>query len=453
MDPIVHRDSGSFSELMKLALPLVVSFLSHAIMGIVDTWIVGKVGTAEQAGVGLGYSLSWGFISIFAGTFSVVTTFVSQYLGAQRKNEVGKWVQIGFLMMIPISILMLSIGYGIDSFIDLFGTNEEIRPNASTYLGIVVSGSPLFLLSFILISFFRGIGDTVLQMRVTVVANVFNMVLDAILVFGYLGFPAMGVKGAAIATVSAMGLSFLLYLASYLNKKHRVSFLTNCCFPLKSEDVAIFLKVGFPIGLSWFVEQLAFTVMTIYIGRSDAVSMASHAIVFQLISFSFMPAIAISIAAGTLVGRYIGAERKDIAGRSASLAVRFSVAFMATIGLCFILFGQPVVGLFNANPVVVRNGASALTIAAFFQLFDALGISVDGVFRGAGKTTFPMVVRLISLWFFFIPLVFVLGSGMGPLRGAWMAAFVGIFLQGMIMFGEYRRGKWMEKSLVHPSVE
>ncbi len=442
--------AGGTAELLSLAFPLVITFISHVLMGVADTVVMGQVGTAEQGGVGLGSALFWSFTSFAAGMLSTVTTFVAQAYGARKNDEVRHSVVVGMGLALPLSAMLVALGFWVPELIELFGTNPGATPHVIVYLRWMLCASPLFLLNFVLISFFRGLSDTVTPMLVTLAVNVVNIGLNIVFVFGYLGSPRMGVHGVALATVISMGISSLAFLALYFSKTHHARYFTRTRLPFAEIPWRRFLVVGVPIGVSWLLENMAFNIMSLYIAAFDPASTAANTIVFQLCQVSFMPAVGISIAASTLTGKYIGAGRPDLAVRSARRSVALAVGYMGTLGMAFFLAPSFFIGLFSSDAEVLRLGVFALHLAAMFQVFDAMGLAVDGVFRGAGYTMMPMLIRLGAMWFVFVPCIFLLGHYVfdSGIAAGWTAATVGIGLQGTVMLVAFFAFPWWNKGRV-----
>jgi len=447
---IIPADAGRTSELMRLAFPLIVTFVSHVIMGVADTVVMGQVGTDEQGGVGLGASLFWSMSSFASGMLSAVTTFVAQAYGARKHEEVRHPVVVGIGLALPLGALLVIASLWVPELIGLLNTNDGARPHVVTYLRWMLCAAPLFLLNFVLIGYFRGISDTVTPMIVTLAINVVNVVLNIVFVFGYLGSPEMGVQGVALATLISMGLSVVVFFGLYFSRSHHARYATRRPLPFAEMPFRRFLKVGLPIGVTWFLENMAFNIMSLYIAAFDPASTAANTIVFQLCHVSFMPAVGISIAATTLVGKYIGAGRPELALRSARRSVALAVAYMGTLGGVFLLAPAFFISLFSSDPEVIRLGAMALHVAAFFQVFDAMGLAVDGVFRGAGITLLPMLVRLGVMWFLFVPSIFLLGHYVfdtGIMAG-WTAALIGLALQGTILLAAFFFTPWQLRGRV-----
>ncbi|RJO66471.1 MAG: MATE family efflux transporter [Myxococcales bacterium] len=442
---VVNERSGSTREVFSLAYPLVISFLSFSIMGIVDTFIIGRVGTAEQGGVGMGQTLAWTVFSFFTGAISALTTFVAQAYGAGKHDTLAKWVTTTLALVAPMSLIgWLTIPF-LPTLVDMMGTTPEVRPHVLTYMIVRIWGMPFILLNFAFSAFLRGLGDTRTPMFVTIAANVVNALLDVILIFGYGPIPALGVYGAAQATVIATIIGAAMYARVYLSAKHHAAFGTRHLAWPGHDYIVRFLKISLPVGGSWVVESVSWAVMTIYVASIDPAGLAAHVIVFQCIHFSFMPAAAISIVASTLVGQYLGAERVDLAKRSARTTIFWGTAFMATVGVAFYLLREQLVGQFNADPEVIKTGATLIIVAASFQVFDALGITTSGVLRGAGDTRYPLYVQFGAAWGLFIPLIFLFGKTMdGGVVGAWIAALTFIVVLAVAMVFRYLGGKWQK---------
>jgi len=440
---VVHDKSGTSGELFHLAYPLMISFLSMTIMGLIDTFIVGYVGTAQQGGVGFAMNITWTMFSLFTGMMGAVVTFVAQAYGAGRIEQIKRWVMVAFTLSVPSSLIIFAAIPFASDIIDLIGTEEELRPHVVTYMTIMMLGVPFLLSNFIFSGFFRALGDTRTPMVVTIIANVINAGLAVLLVFGCCFVPAMGVSGAATATVFAQACQAVVYLYVYVNDRNNTLYGTRSLFIISASELGRFLKLGLPMGMAWSIEMVSWAFMMSLISRMGAASMAASTIVWQLMHFSFMPTVALSIAISTLVGQYLGAERIDLARRSAKIGLVWGLSFMFVLGAIFAIGRNHFIAIFNADPEVVATGSTLLLIAAAFQIFDALNICSSGVLRGAGDTRFPMYVQLGLAWMIFIPLVYVFGSLLEwGVYGAWMAGLVFIVLLGIAMFLRYAAGGW-----------
>ncbi len=429
----VHARSGSIREVAVLAAPLVIASLSQSFMWVVDTFLMGRVGTAEQGAVGLGGVLWWSVLCLFAGTMTVTGILVAQDYGA-RKPDLALNVRAGLLLVLPMSLIVLALRGAVPIGLRAMHVTDAVRPYAQTYIDVRMLAAPLVLTSFVLTSYLRGIGNTLTPMIVSLIANVANALLAVVLIFGLFGLTPRGVAGAAIATVLASSIECALYIGAYFfGRASRAHGSRTWSFP-PPRVLRKFLVAGLPIGLAWLFEAVAWTSFSVYSGTRPADELAAHAILFQVTGLCFMPAAALGNAAATLVGQYMGARRRDLARRSAFSALAVGMAYMSVVSVALAAFRIPLMRAFNPTPEVVALGGSIALIAALYQPFDGFGIVVQGVLRGAGHTAIPTAVMLASGLFVFIPLVWLLGEheGMG-IRGAWLAALAHVVVVSALL--------------------
>jgi MATE family multidrug resistance protein len=293
------------------------------------------------------------------------------------------------------------------------------------------------------VGFLRGVGDTKTPMKVTLFVNALNIGFTYLLVFGKLGLPALGVPGAALGTVLSQGIASGIYLHLLLGKKTSERYATRKLYPPDRDLFLRWLKVGAPIGLWWTLEMGGFTVFTMFVATLGEVQLAGHQIVRQLMHLSFLPGVALSVAALTLVGQYLGAGDPASAERSAKTSIKIGMLIMGSLSLLFMLLRHPIAYLFNRDPAVQEVAANLFFFLVVFQVLDALGTVASGAIRGAGDTRWPMVVSLLLSWFLFVPSVFLLGRLVGcGVYGAWTGATVYICVLGLTMYGRFKGGKW-----------
>jgi MATE family multidrug resistance protein len=291
-------------------------------------------------------------------------------------------------------------------------------------------------------SFFRGVGDTRTPLYVTLGANALNAVLDYGLIFGKLGLPAWGVAGAGVATAIAHWVSMVAILAAYRRKKLADRYDTH---PVRPNAVAIrrFLRTGAPIGGQWFMGMTSFAVFTTMVAHMGDTKMAASQAFVMLLSLSFMQAVGISIAATTLVGRYVGRENPEAVARSFRSAIVLGVGLGGLVALLFVTVPIPLLRIFTDETDVLSLGRPLLLIGALFQLFDAVAIISDGALRGAGDTRWPFVIEIVLAWGFFLPLAWFLAITLdGGLTGAWLGGLIHICLLALVLVLRFRSGAW-----------
>jgi len=422
---------------------VIVATLSQSMMGVVDTFFMGRIGTAEQGAVGLAGVIFWTVLSFFSGTLQGVSTFAAQHFGAGDHRRCGRDGWMGLAVSLPSAAIMAAMAFLSSSIFAFIGTDESIRPHATDYMFIRMAGSIFVVINFSVVNFLRGIGDTRTPMYFTLGANVLNGFLNYALVLGNWGAPRMGASGAALASVIATAVFSIIYLVFFFTGERNRVFHTRVIRPIPVRDVLRFLRIGAPIGGTWMLEMVSWSVFMSIVSRLGNVQLASTNIVFQVLHFSFMGAVALGTAATTLVGQYLGAEDPATAEKTARSTIRSGVAYCVSMGVVFLVARHQIVAIFNSDPAVIEMAGRLFIYAAVFQFFDGLGISSSGIIRGAGDTRWPMILTVILAWGFFIPFTYVMVSyaGLG-IDGAWTAATAFICTVGCGMWLRLKSGKW-----------
>lgn len=441
---------ASVREVFWLALPIIISMASSSILGLVDTFFMGWVGPGAQAAVGFGAPTVFSLLSLFFGTITGLTTFVSQYFGARRYSECGRmlWHVLPAALVVG-GLCALMLNPLITIILDVMGTNPEIVDDIYAYMSIRIYASPVIFISFALLSFLRGIGDMKTPAVVTGIAVILNVPLTYIFTFGWMGIPAYGAAGAAIGTVLAQFVEMLLYFYVVMNRRNADQYRTRSLVRPSLKTYLEFFKVSLPVGVCWGIEHAGWVIFGLYIASLSKEEAAAHAVVQSFMNLAFMPGLAISIAATTLVGQYLGAGNPKSAEKSARYSVRMSMGALVSLGLIFFVLRYVIADCFSDDPVVIQIAANLFIFVAIYQVFDAMGITLSGALRGAGDTRFPMFIMLGCIWFVMVPLVYVLGNVCGfGLYGAWTAGSLAIILMGVCYYARFKTGKWKTMGLM-----
>lgn len=429
--------------MLALAYPVVITMLSQTLMGLVNTIMVGRLGTSQLGGVGLGGNLSWTFFAFFNGLLSSASTFIAQDYGAKQYNDIGKiaWHYIYISITSYIAVLFLTAFAG--PVFRLIGSSAEVEKHGSTYIRIMLySGIGIFI-NFSISGFFRGIGNTKTPMFISLIANIFNVICNYLLIFGRFGFPRLEVAGAALANLISILLSSALYLTIFSTNKYNRTYFSRAFYRLDFGLIRRIVRVGMPMGVQFFLDSASFSVFGALIARMGDAHLAASNAALSIMSTSFMPLVGISIAATTLVGQFIGARDIKHARKSGYTAIKLGVLYAFIIASNFFAFSRRLISLISKDPDVINYGAKILVLAGIFQLSDGFGICSNGALRGAGDTRFTMVVGLSYAWFLFVPLAYLFGHVLGGgVVGAWMGATIYIIIYGITVFIRFRRGKW-----------
>jgi len=305
------------------------------------------------------------------------------------------------------------------------------------------------LCSFTLLGFFRGIGDMLTPLWVTALTNGLNVVLDYLLIFGHAGFPPLGVAGAAWATVLSTGVGSLLYLGLFWQRGQRQGLLAQWLEPFTRREAWRLLRVSFPVGFQGMLESSAWTLFTVFVARLGAVEAAAHQIALSVLSLAYMLAFGVTIAATTLVGRYLGAGKQHEAWQSARSCVTLAAVGLGVLGTGLVLGRHGLVAVFNRDAAVQLLGTRLLLSVALFQVCQGLALVAAGILRGAGDTRWPMVVGVAISWGLFLPGAWLVMFPMqGGVSGGWLSALLYGVVLVLAMLLRVWRGGWRHYTLV-----
>jgi putative MATE family efflux protein len=392
--------------------------------------------------------LAWSFTALFAGSITVVTTFVAQDFGAGAVRKIKRHSYTAITLIPFFTVAVWALIPWFPDMIRVMGTDATVAPLVTQYLNIRILGMPFLLMIFALNGFLRGLGEMRAPMINSIVANAINAVLSVILVFGLLGFPKMGIAGAATASVFGAFCEALFNIVIFWSKKHNDLYQTRSMNFPHVKEIRRFAKVGLPIGLMWIADMLVWTLFSMYSATLDPVSLAAHVILFQVLHLSFLPAAAIAVTGQTLVGQYIGAKRIDLATKAANRSMAVGIGFMTCAAVLMSALRYPMITVFNADPEVIRVGVQLTLIAALFQPFDGACITISGVLRGAGDTYFPLYAVLFSGIIIFVPCGYLLGETIGwGIYGAWFASLIYVVTFATLVGYRYWRGAWKTMSI------
>lgn len=449
---------GGYSQLLRIAVPLILSNGAYAIQEFVDrvflAWYSPEaVAAATPAGI-----LNFMFMSLFINTAGYVGTFVAQYHGARREERVGPSIWQGIYLSVAAGLLLLPLIPAASWMFRIIGHGGRVAAYETVYFQILTAGAVFAILNAAFSAFYSGLGKTWPVLWVLLVSTAVNIVLNYLLIFGHAGLPRLGVAGAGIATVIAGAAATAIFAVCVLARRDRR------LYGLQKARVDLHLcrrivRYGVPSGLQIMIDMSGFTVFILLVGRLGTADLAATNIALNINMLAFMPVIGLGIAISVLVGQHIGDRRIDRAEYAAYSGAHIALAYMACIVAAYLLlpdlFLLPY--MLNSDPAVYRGIGSAarslLRFVAVYSLFDALTLSFSSAIKGAGDTRFVvLVVAALSLGVLTIPtavMLLVFGWGM---YAAWSAATLYISLLGVVFFLRFRHGAWKAMSVIEPSV-
>ncbi len=434
---------GGVREVGLLAWPVVLQMSFETVLQLVNSALVGRLGATELGAVGFGGIWVWTLITPFFGCATGVQVFVAQEDGAGRSRASGAWVWQGLYALVPACALWTGlVALWFTSLLAWIGPSQELQTQAALYAHARFLGIPIVIAGSATTAFFRGIGDTRTPMFAMIASVATHVPLAYGLVLGRLGLPSWGIYGAGIAIVVSESVYTGLIFYALLRRRTRQAYGTG---PVAFSASAIrrLLRTSAPIGGTWLLDMTSFALFTSIVARMGDAEMAASQAMLQLLSLSYMQAIGISTAAGTLLGRYIGAQDLESATRTYRSAMKLVLLLAAVVAAIFLGLPELLMRIFSNDPRVLALARPLLVLGAFFQVADAVNVVANGSLRGGGDTRWPFVVQATLAWILRLPVVWVVAVILeGGVLGAWIAELGYIWVLAGLLVWRFRVGRW-----------
>jgi putative MATE family efflux protein len=332
--------------------------------------------------------------------------------------------------------------------LELMGGSPSLLAMGSTYARIMLGGNATILLLFLVNAIFRGAGDAAIAMRVLWLANAINIALGPCLIFGLGPFPALGVKGAAIATNIGRGTGALFALSRLLRGSSARVSIRKRHLRIDPKVIARLVQLSANGTLQTLIGTASWIGLIRILSSFGSDVLAGYTIGIRVVIFALLPSWGLSYAAATMVGQALGARKPERAERAVWIAGFYNMIFLGIVGAVFVLFAHPIATIFTTDPGVMPNAVDTLRIIALGFLFYAYGMVLAAAFNGAGDTTTPTILNVVVFWLFEIPLAFVLSKplGYGP-RGVYVAVAVAFSMLAVVSAVLFRRGRWKVRAV------
>jgi putative MATE family efflux protein len=371
---------------------------------------------------------------------------IARAIGAGNRDEASTAAGQSLMLALVVGLVSGLAGWAVsDALLRLLGAAPVVVADGGAYLRISLLGSFTAFVLFIANAALQGAGDAVTPMLVMALANLLNLALDPLLIFGWGPVPRLGVQGAALATVLSQATAALLSTHVLLRGKSSLQVRLAQCRPHFGMAWRI-LRIGIPGTGQMLSRSLMGVVMMRIVASCGTAAVAAYGTGMRLHIMILMPAFAMGGAVATLVGQNLGAGKPDRARHSAWLATWLNMAFMVLAALGLALFAPQTIRFFNSDPEVVQIGARYLQIVSPFYVFASLGIVLGRGLNGAGDTVMPMLSTVFSLWVLQVPLAVWLARVWQPAtHGIWWAMVVGTVVHGVLIAGWFETGRWKHK--------
>lgn len=433
-------------EALILAVPVMLTQLGQVSVQLFDNIIVGNLlGAKALAAVSLGNAV---FFSVFVfglGISFAIPPLISEAHAQKKHQRINSVFRHGFVLNLCVGILLMLLLLGFIPILPYLNQPPEIIPDTQDYLFMMALSVLPFMAFQTLREVSEGLGYTVGVTVATIIANIVNIALNYILIKGMFGFPPMGVKGSAIATLVAR--IFMLVMLYFILRRHETTRRYITAFTLKINELRIkmfsrMLKLGLPTALQMFFEVTAFAGAAFICGLVSARDIASHQIALSMASFTFNLCIGFSVASTVMVGRKMGEKNFVELRRLGINNLKLSFIFMTVCGLFFI-FGREILPTFftrKEDVEVILLASQLLIIAALFQLSDGVQVTALGILRGIQDVKIPSILTFIAYWIITIPLGYFLcvTLEMGAF-GMWIALGLGLTISAVMLVVRFNR--------------
>lgn len=390
-------------EILRLAIPSIATFSSMTVTGLLILMIVGKLGAAAIAVVGISNILMYNLWALFSGNQGAINYLVAQNYGAKNMKLGNQRMQIALILSALQAFLLLGASFFLPHFIlDVMGANAAILKLGTPYVQVRMYAMMFTVFNIVFYAYMRATGDTRTPMNISIINSALVVVLTYVLAYGKLGFPNLGVQGAGWSMVAAEGITFLLNVLVYfrfLNEKY----FTRSIVPIEWRQVRLLLFESSKLGITEFSNSLGMLVFTSCITRLGTVAIAANEIALNILSFGFMPSNGFGAASTVGIGQEIGKGQPLAAKRFGLVTVYLGLGFMSLFSIFLFLFALPVAKAYTTDSAVYLTSVSLIHLASFIQLFSGAGIIFAGGLRGAGDTTFLSRAALLLNWLLFIP--------------------------------------------------
>ncbi|MEH7120909.1 MATE family efflux transporter [Neobacillus vireti] len=430
-------------EILRLAIPSIATFSSMTVTGLLILMIVGKLGAASIAVVGITNVLMYNLWALFSGNQGAINYLVAQNYGSRNMRMGNQRMQIALILAALQAILLFVASYVIPHFIlEVMGSNAAILQLGVPYVQVRMFAMMFTVFNIIFYAYMRATGDTRTPMNISLINSALVVFLTYSLAYGKFGFPNLGLQGAGWSMVAAEGITFLLNLLVYfrfLNEKY----FTRSWIPIERHQVRLLLFESSKLGITELSNSMGMLVFTACITRLGTVAIAANEIALNILSFGFMPANGFGAASTVGIGQEIGKGRPLEAKRFGLVTVYLGLGFMLLISIILFVFALPVAKLYTTDSAVYLTSVSLIHLASFILLFSGSGIIFAGGLRGVGDTTFLSRTSLLLNWIFFVPCTILLTQvyHLGQ-TGAWTAFCSLIILQCVTNAWRYKSLNW-----------
>jgi multidrug resistance protein, MATE family len=455
-DAAPHPLPGGSRELLFLATPLIVSQSFMTVQVFVDTILLAWHDQLEMSASLPAVMWFWQLFGLLQVTAGYTSTFVAQYTGAARPHRVGPAVWQGIYFAVLAGLLMLLLVPAAPLLIAAGEHTTALQSLEGAYLRCLAFAALPMLIMAAVNGFFSGRGQTWTVLGIEAFGTTVNVALALVLIFGRLGFPELGIEGAGWATVAGSWASALLAVGLLLRRRYRQGYATASGWRPEKELFGRLIKYGGPAGMQVFLDVLVFNFFVQLVGQLGEAAMGASTLTVRLNMIAFLPMMGLGQAVCILVGQRLGADRPDLAEKSAYTGLKWAFGYMSTVAVVYLTLPDLIVSVFEGD----RDPASFAAVAAIvpgllvcvaaYSVVDSVNLTFAFALRGAGDTRFVTLVTFCLAWPIMVLPTFLVVQAGGSVYWAWWFATAHIFAMAACFSLRFRTGKWKAMRVIEP---
>jgi len=454
-------DTNLGKATFKLALPAIMEMLMQTLLGFADMAMVGSLGAVAIAAIGLSDMPMMTAMSLFAALSVGTTALVARAIGARNQSEASNVAKQSLIVSIVLAIIFTLLGLLLaNPIVKLMGAEPDVIPKSVAYFRIVSLGLPFMIITMIMSGVLRGSGDTKTPMYINGISNIVNIIGNFFMIFSsriisidvpfieknislFIPGAGLGVSGAAISTTLSRFLGGIILLIILVKGKALVKLNIREKIEIDIITIKRIFKIGVPAAIEQFLMRFGQLLFARIVSSLGTVMFAAHRITLTAESLSFNAGFGFALAATTLVGQYLGANKPKLAEKSGFIAVKMGAVWMAAFGIFFFIWPDVFLRIFTRDKEILDNARWCLKIVAISQPFLAAVMGFAGALRGAGDTKRVLIITFTGIWgirltfAYLLAIVFKLG-----LIGAWIAMSIDLVVRGILFFFMFKEGKW-----------
>lgn len=431
--------------IVLLAIPMILELSLESVFALVDMFFVGKLGKNAIATVGLTESVVTIIYSVAIGLSTAATAIIARRIGEKNKEAASHAAMQSLLVAMICTLILSTIGVVFAAqILQLMGASPEVIRDGTLFTQIMLGGSVVIILLFLLSGIFRGAGNAAIAMKSLWIASGINIILCPFFIYTL----DMGLKGAAIATTIGRGVGVIYQLYHLMNNSGQL-FIKKKHLKIHFATIKSILAIAWPATFQFVIASASWIVMSKLVAETGGTNAsAGYQIAIRNVVFFILPAWGLSNVAATLVGQNLGAQEINRAKLSVMLTAKYNAYFMAFVTLLFVIFPVPIISFFTKEKEVIAYGVSALRIIGAGYIFYGIGMVMMQALNGAGDTRTPTIINFVCFWLIQIPLAYLLSTYFqyGPI-GVFVSIPIAETLIAIIAYFVFKKGKWTQKQV------